>query len=315
MDERFMRSLERIASALERIADSLDRQNINISKVGIKEESFPTFMNNEEQDKIQSEVITERRHIIEEFLSNHKVTIRHIPPENEGDKLLDEIAVFIGNRYNLVRSFLEQIKNKMNSGEYIKMLLKDKTQEEISSICQLATNLHTIAFLEEYKYQKSPKYVLFARPNRIPKALNFFSGQWLERFIRSEVVSLIRKVNPYTKFSYISNPLIKLPNGDDFELDILFEIEGEIFWFEAKSGDYQRYIEKYSRFSKILNLDIDHCYMILTDITPAGAQALRGLFNMKVVRIEDFHEEFLKSLEKFSDVKESIDNNLQNTVG
>jgi hypothetical protein len=172
MNEELLKILERIASALEKISDILNKENIDIPKNSVIEESFST----EDKDKIENEVIKERQHLIEDFLSSRKVIIRHIPPEDEADEILDRISIFIGNRYNLIKPFLQQIKNKMNSGGTIKLDLKTKTQEEISSICHLAKNLHEIAFLEEYTYLKSPKYLLFAKPNRIPEALNFFSG-------------------------------------------------------------------------------------------------------------------------------------------
>jgi hypothetical protein len=39
------------------------------------------------------------------------------------------------------------------------------------------------------------------------------------------------------------NPQVILPDGDSFELDILFMIDSDVYWFEAKTGNY---IEKLS---------------------------------------------------------------------
>lgn len=294
MDEELLKILERIASALEKISDCLNKNHPiegvnNKEDIGITQESI-----SDDKIKAEFEEIKERQNLIKDYLLSRGITIKHIPVEDEADEVLNRISIFIGNRYNLIRPFLEQIKYKMNSGGTIRMDLKNNTQEEVSSICQLAADLHKIAFLEEYTYLKSPKYLLFAKPNRIPKVLNFFSGKWLERFILSQVVSLIKQVDPNIKFSYISNPQVKLPNGDDFEFDVFFEIEGDIFWFEAKTGDYQRYVEKYSKISRILNLGKNHSFMILTDITDEGADALKSLFGMNVVKIEHFSEEFLR---------------------
>jgi len=272
-------------------------------------------MFDENKVEIQREAIKDRK-VIEDFLLSRNVSIKYIPSEEEADEILDKISIFMGNRYSLIKPFYEQIKYNMNSGGSIRMDLRNKTQEEVSTICQLATMLHEIAFLEEYNYLKSPRFLLFARPSRIPKALNFFSGKWLESFVKSQVISILQQVNPDLKFSYLLNPQIKLPNGDDFELDLLFAIENEIYWLEAKTGDYQRYIEKYSKVSQILKLDWNSCFMILTDITPSGADALKKLFRMNVVPIEKFSEEFLKSIIKYqtANIKTSGDDNVQNTV-
>ena len=72
--------------------------------------------------------------------------------------------------------------------------------------------------------------------------------------------------------------------------------------------------KKYSTVSKILNLDEEHSFMILTDITESGALALKNLFSMNVNKIEKFSEEFLKLIIKYSSPNKSDDNNVQNTV-
>lgn len=315
-EEELLKILKRIAIALEKISESLVKEVNYKIQDNRGEESSSTLINvsipNDKEANVEIKSVKERQKIIKDFLSSRNIEIKYIPPEDEADEILDKISIFMGNRFNLIKPFLELVKVKMNSADTIKMDLKNKTQEEISSICQLCTRLYEIAFLEEYTYLKSPKYLLFAKPNRIPKALNFFAGKWLERFIRSQVISLIKQVNPNVNFSYLSNPQIKLPNKDDFEIDFLLEIENEIYWFEAKSGDYQRYIDKYSKISKMLNLDIYHSFMVLTDITETGADALKKLFNMNVVKVEKFSEEFLNCILKYQISEE--DDHEQNTI-
>lgn len=310
-EKELLKILERIAIALEKISESLSaKSNYSMQDENGKESPYipvnlSISINKEANVEIES--LKERQKIIIDFLLSRNIEIKYIPPEDEADEILDNISIFMGNRFNLIKPFLEQLKAQMNLGGTIKMNLKNKSQEEISSICQLCTRLYEIAFLEEYTYLKSPRYLLFARPNRIPKVLNFFSGEWLERFIRSQAVSLIKQVNSNLHFSYISNIQIKLPNKDDFELDFLLEIENEIYWFEAKSGDYQRYIDKYSKVSKMLDLDIHHSFMVLTDISETGAEALKKLFNMNVVKVEKFSEEFLNCVLKYQISEEDAD--------
>jgi len=320
-----LKVFERIAFALEKIADSLNKDKINKYPLG---EPLDNMLDENKVkipiDAIEKYLLTQNVNIkniptgeeIERFLLTHNVSIKNIPPEEEADEILDKISIFMGYRYSLIKPFYKQIKYNMNSGGTITIDLKNKTQEEISAICQLASWLHEIAFLEEYNYLKSPRFLLFAKPNRIPKALNFFSGKWLERFVKLQVISLLQQVNPNLKFSYLLNPQIKLPNGDDFELDSLFAIENEIYWFETKTGKKkQKYIQKYSKVSQILKLRMNSCFIILTDITPSVADDLKKMFSLNVVPIEKFSEEFLKSIKKYrtTNIKNPYDSE-QNTV-
>ncbi len=146
---------------------------------------------------------------------------------------------------------------------------------------------------------KSPVFSIYGRPNRIPTSINFLTGHWLERYIKKEVQNSINKLNHSLKVSYISNPQIILPSGDDFELDILFSIEEEIFWFEAKTGEYQNYIDKYSKMAKLMKLDKNHCFMVLTEINEQDSVVLKKMFGMEVVNVERFKEVFEISLKNF----------------
>ncbi|NPA14970.1 MAG: hypothetical protein GXO44_00300 [Deferribacteres bacterium] len=292
MEREIIALLERIANALERIADSAGNGGSNKTAL-LKGSSASSPAERKSECSFVNDFSE-----IEEYLNSRGIRIKNIRPEGEADEVLDRIAFFMGNRFSHIKDLYRQIKRNLNTGRGFKIDLKDYRQEEIASITQLCTNLYEIAFLEEYKYFKSPKYLLYAKVNRIPKAINFFTGGWLERYAKSAVIEAIKSIShPIPlNYSYLKNPQVILPNGDDFELDLLFKIENEIFWIEAKTGDYQRYIDKYSKVADILQLDYRHAYMILTDITQTGAEALRALFRMYVVRIDDFYETFKEAI-------------------
>lgn len=174
----------------------------------------------------------------------------------------------------------------MQQGSFITLSIKDYTQKDVSNVCQFSTRLHEIAFLEQYKYFKSPQYLIKAKTTTLPTAQNFFSGKWLERFVllsAQRAVNLVSKeLDKELEFSYLLNPQVVLPNDDDFELDLIFHVNGLFYWIEAKSGDHQQHISKYSKISKILNLDFEHSIMVLTDISLDKSAALRSLFSMTV---------------------------------
>lgn len=228
------------------------------------------------------------------FLGTRNIAIKVIPEINKSmtdkDRVLDKIAVFMGDRYLSIRKLYEQIKSHMNSGQNFSMCLREEPQVNISNMCQLGKALHEIAFLEEYRYLRSPQYLLLAKPSRIPDALNFFAGQWLERYIRAKFVSMVADKRIEDGFAFLANPQIVLPNGDDFELDLLLEIAGEIYWFEAKTGDYQRHIDKYGRVRPILGVDSQRAFMVLLDVKPEIAQTLSSMSGLSVINIDNVQE-------------------------
>jgi len=295
--EALIIEIRRAADALERIADVLAQNSSFIHAAGNGDHAA---------EHIGPEPnLAEDSTALLEYLRDRGVTVKKRREEEEGDEVLDQIALFIGERYHTLRRVLELIKRAMNSGDSFTMLLGTQTPEEISNTCQLCTRLHQIAFLSEYEYQRSPRRKLSARPNRIPKALNFFSGQWLERYVRTLVLTEAQERG--LRAACLANPQISLPNGDDSELDILFSIEGDVYWFEAKTGDYQQYVGRYERLASVLQVDRHHAFMVLTDITAQTASALSGLFGMTVVPIQDLPTIVERMLARYSDAVEQAD--------
>lgn len=282
MNEEELLLLKRIALSLERIADSLEKNpnseiNLDIeSNTDINANPIPTI------NEIDVNVLIDK-------LQDNNITVKTHVQENNS---LDHIACFMGDRYSEIKKVYETIKRHLNRPNGFHLNLKNATQSEISASCQLCTNLYDIAFLSEYKYDKSPKYFIHATPNKIPIAINFLTGHWLEIFIRKTIQDSLNSLHTDIEYTYLINPQIILPNGDDFELDVVFLVNDEIYWVEGKTGNYQQYINKYSDIANILNLDKNHSFMVLTDIiTPNTAYILSKTFNMTIIPVEEFKEE------------------------
>ena len=284
--------LERIANSLEVIAEYC-RSKMEMKGANIREGNI---MNNEVEFPSSELKVANDISKIEEFLHSRGIRIKSLRKEDNEDEVLDRIAFFMGERYSYIKEFYLYLKRFLNTGKAFSLHLKGYKQKEIASITQLCTLLHDIAFLEEYRYLKSPKYHLYAKVNKIPIAINFFTGGWLERYVKTAVIKAINTSGLNLNYSYLKNPQIILPNEDDFELDILFRIKEHFFWFEAKTGDYQKYVEKYSKIARILRLDREHAYMILTDITETVSDKLDRIFKMRVVPIGKFYDSFRESL-------------------
>lgn len=82
----------------------------------------------------------------------------------------------MGNRYNDIRKVYETIKRHLNKPNGFHLDLKNATQSEISASCQLCTTLYDIAFLSEYKYDKSPDILFMQHQTKFRLQLIFLPG-------------------------------------------------------------------------------------------------------------------------------------------
>jgi len=276
----------------ERIADSFENREPSVSRetrINRDAEAYEIILTDEtatESGEIEPLENTDEEDAIEKFLSSKNIKIKVIPPEDAADDVINSLAEFLGNHYNSLSELLAKIKSNMQRGGFITLAIKDYPQKDVSDTCQFCTRLHEIAFWEQYKYFKSPQFLIKAKTTTLPTAQNFFSGKWLERFVlqtvQKSVNTVSTEVGKELDFSYLINPQIILPNGNDFELDVIFHVNGSFYWIEAKTGDFQQHISKYSKMSKIIGLDYKHSIMVLTDIQPDKSSALTSLFSMTV---------------------------------
>ena len=304
-------ALERIAVALERIAVALEYQNEFIKPVAVAPDNIPAtietiarYREDEGASRSNGSLMEETQDTnpLREFLQLRNIRIKTIPPEDPADQVINALALFLGEHYDGLKRILATIKRHMQHGGFFTENIKNYPQQTVSDITQFCTSLHNVAFLEQYKYFKSPQYLIKAKTTTLSKAQNFFAGQWLERFVLQKVQSavnqLAKEVGEELDFSYLLNPQITLPNGDDFEMDLLIQISNSFYWIEAKSGDYQQHIAKYAKMSTRLKLDRHHAIMVLTDVTSDKSENLSNLFGMTVYALHQLEEGLTVALRK-----------------
>lgn len=216
-------------------------------------------------------------------LNSRGIRIKVLPPPSEGDELFDRFSMFLGDRYNHLSDLLRWLKRCMQGGDRFTMNLRSTPQEHITSICQFCGDLHKAAFLTSFRYSKSPLFKLEATVSNAPHVQKLLGGHWLERYV---VLTVCR----HGITDLLLNPQVILPNGDDFELDIFAtDIHGEPLWIEAKTGDYQNHVVKYSKMARVLGLNRERSILLVPDLPRDQCRSLGGLYGLTVLNMEMWH--------------------------
>jgi len=232
---------------------------------------------------------------IESFLNSKNIKIRSVDMGEEEEKLA-QIADLMGSQYSLIKRFYGMIKSSMNSGNSFSINLRDEPQQVIVTTCQVATELYKIAFLEEYRYFRAPRCLLVARASRSPQALNFLSGNWLERYVRNRLIRLAKRQTGKIDFSHIANAKVTLSNGDDFEMDLLFHANDQFYWVESKTGGYQDKVQKYSEIASDLGLQRNQAIIVLADVSQDAKTSLSSLYHLSVISVDEVEATFERIL-------------------
>jgi hypothetical protein len=189
------------------------------------------------------------------------------------------MATFLGERFDSLVSLHDQIRRNLSTGSSFTLNLASSSQEEIANSTQLCTWLHRYAFLSSYKYNSHSK-TIYAAPQRVGRVINFFTGGWFERFVFLKVSSLLSQND--LEYVHLANPQISLPNGDDFELDLLFLVRDEPLWIECKTGDYQSHVAKYANIRPTLSISEERSILVILGTSDDLASQLTDLYDITV---------------------------------
>ncbi|MEO1958267.1 MAG: hypothetical protein ABGX23_01815 [Nautiliaceae bacterium] len=264
-----------------------------VKKVSKVKEVEVSFEKEDKKDLIfeyqKSECIQE----IEDYLASKNIKVKTKKKDTilYSDNL-SKLANFIGKNYENVKEFIHKLKVDNNKAQGFTMNLKDFSPKKISDINQLAKWLYDIGFLEKYVYKNSPNFLLYAKLNRNPKAINFLLGGWMEIYIRNVVLKILSEIG--LDGCYIKNYQISLPDEKDFELDLVFKVGDDFYWIETKTGDYQSYINKYANFYKLIGINKENAFLVLSDMSEEGAKTLSDMYEINTLRLQDFEREFKK---------------------
>jgi len=216
-------------------------------------------------------------------LHSKGVSINKLQDDGEYEDFLN-IARYMGEKHEDIAKFLKKLKATLNSSSTKRICIKNWTDKEISASCQFANMLFKCGILEKYLYFKSPRFEMVFKPSRIPKVINFLTGKWFELYITQFIEQNLRISG--TDYTILTNPLVLLPNGKNFEMDILLEINGKLIWMELKTGEYKSYLSKYSTIGKLLDIDPQNRFLILSEETEASCDSLSELYDMNIMNLD-----------------------------
>jgi len=220
-----------------------------------------------------------------DWLASRGITVKNYKQQEKTDAVFDQLAMFLGERFASLKCLHDQIRKRLSTGDSFTLNLASSSQEEIANSTQFCTWLHQYAFLASYRYNKYTK-TIYAVPQRVGKVINFFTGGWFERFVFLKVASLLSQNG--MAYVYLLNPQISLPNGDDFELDLIYLVEDMPLWIECKTGDYQTYIAKYANVRPTLAIPKERAILVVLDISDELSSQLTDLYDITVANENNF---------------------------
>lgn len=227
-----------------------------------------------------------------EWLRTRNIEVLRIGTSHDLDETFDRLAIFLGERFQSIRPFYQAIKRRVCGSTHPRAIrLTDAPPKVISDICQFANDLYRNGFLTRFNYIRSERTVVF-EPQSDGRVTNFFTGDWLERYVLLTILERIETLIPEGRnVEKLTKAVVRLADNQETEFDILLGLPNCVLWLECKTGEWQEHAVKFGRISRQLGIPVSHSALVLVDeLTPEQKRNASALANMTVINPEELED-------------------------
>ncbi len=228
-----------------------------------------------------------------DWFQQQQIKVEIDPKTVDTTGFFDEIAVRLGEDYDMLKEVSERIKRAQIKSYTNAMLnLSDNSQKEMEQITKFCRELYEYSFVSKYYYDKQEKRIRLSLQTA-PAIVSFFNGGWVEWYVFMKILKLFYENN--ISFSCSRNITVYFPNEDKYELDVFFLIKGDIpLCIECKSGEFRQFIGKYSKLRSKLKIEKAHFLLLSVGLSDQQTQGLTSMFDITFVNEKNFLEYIAK---------------------
>ncbi len=207
----------------------------------------------------------------------------------------DEIAVALGDNYQLLREVNDRIKKTQRNGyNSVTLSIANYSQQDIRILTNYCKELYDYSLVAKYFYKKSEKRIHLIL-QKTGSVVNFFNGEWFEWFVFMKLLILFYEKD--IAFSALRSFKVQFPNQDKYEVDVFFLINDTIpLFIECKSGEFRSTIEKYHILRKRMEIEKENFTMLVLGLSDEQAKGLTSMYDITFVNENNFIDYFLNLL-------------------
>lgn len=216
---------------------------------------------------------------IQEWFHRRHIQVRHNPRAVDTTGFFDEVGAAIGKNYSVLEEVVGRIRFAQLKGFASTTLqLKGKSAEDAKAIVEFCRQLYDCSFVAKCFHLKHEQ-ILRVVLQTAPAIREFFDGDWLEWYVLMEMLHAVRRHR--RRYSCARNLVISLQNGESYELDVFFLLDGERpICIECKSGEFRQDIDRCVSLRKRLGLDRESFVVCAVGLVPEQAQGLSSTYEL-----------------------------------
>lgn len=228
------------------------------------------------------------QNVIFHFLTNAKITVTEfLPPQCNAPQRI-QLAQMLADHYKPLKPLHKLLKRSLNDGNEHAMRFSNINRSTTQLMQEFGALAESQRLLSHFEMSQ---HGLSARSADTKDAQAFLSGIWMEQYIAYLVEEVVAELQADHRkpllFGYLTNVQVDLPSGEHREMDMLFHVNGHMFWIEVKSSEYHQFIEKYATISQYLPLDKSHTILVAAEPTQQDI-LYRNRYTLSIYAIHEF---------------------------
>ncbi|UBM60780.1 hypothetical protein LAG90_09045 [Marinilongibacter aquaticus] len=202
------------------------------------------------------------------------------------DEKLLKAADYLAHNYFKLDNFFTELKWKQNIRRNFNFS-DDSTAMPV--ILEWATMLQDSELIEMLINKQTSLYIDIAE---LAKATSFINGYWLEILLRSRISDWLRQnIDEVGSYDILSQVHVSKSDGKVSELDLLFMLNGKVFWFECKSGEIGKYYALFASHRQMLGLKFSQAIAVVIEPNAQIASNFRTRSGMQTFFSTDLKEQ------------------------
>lgn len=226
--------------------------------------------------------------LLVDYLKGQGILVYEGQDDLNGNEAFEHLARHLGTHFNVLANFYEKVKRCVATGRGQRIDIDGFTPAERSAAVQFGTLLHRHGMLKDFYYHRSPKKQLRVIPTKDGQVGQFLTGGWLEIYVSSMLSRRLRAAVSPAKYQLLYNVKGALPDGREFEADVMAAVDGRLFWLECKTGHWQDYSARFRGLVPIFGVDRTSGALLLIK-SPDGPTRKRAtdMLNMSLLALDD----------------------------
>jgi hypothetical protein len=238
-------------------------------------------------------------YFLNSFIKSSGMTILRLLDMPHAGSIHERIASAIGDSYDDIEPFLKALKYSASNKIPVTISTFKFTKQAKAKCVTLGNLLFKNAMLENY-YFKQEKNQIYAKMSENPSVINFITGHWMEIYIFNTLQNMLDSYRKQynSEIETYGNLQISLPDGNNFELDILGFINAQPLWIECKTGLFQDSITKYKNFGSKFHIPHQNSLMVISGISDEQASSISEIHGFNICTLRNFRNTVTRILDR-----------------